>query len=66
MANDMDVHYLGSLPLDPILGKCCDEGKSLFEEAPTSQLVTAYNNIISSKLSIVISKLLVVATIYSW
>lgn len=50
MATDMDVHYLGSLPLDPILGKCCDEGKSLFEEAPTSLLVTAYNNIMSSKI----------------
>lgn len=49
MAIDMGVQYLGSLPLDPILGKCCDEGKSLFEEAPTSLLVTAYNNIISSK-----------------
>lgn len=49
MATDMSVHYLGSLPLDPILGKCCDEGKSLFEEAPTSSLVTAYNNIITSK-----------------
>lgn len=49
MATDMGVDFLGSLPLDPILGKCCDEGKSLFEEAPTSPLVTAYNNIITSK-----------------
>ena len=62
MANDMGVHYLGSLPLDPILGKCCDEGKSLFEEAPTSQLVTAYNNIIASKLSIVTCKLSIVTS----
>lgn len=49
MAADMGVNFLGSLPLDPALGKCCDEGKSLFEEAPTSALVTAYNNIITSK-----------------
>lgn len=49
MATDMGVNFLGSLPLDPALGKCCDEGKSLFEEAPTSALVTAYNNIITSK-----------------
>ena len=50
MAADMSIDFLGSLPLDPILGKCCDEGKSLFEEAPTSPLVTAYNNIITSKI----------------
>ena len=49
MAADMGVTFLGSLPLDPAVGKCCDEGKSLFEEAPTSPVVTAYNNIITSK-----------------
>lgn len=51
MATDMGVNFLGSLPLDPALGKCCDEGKSLFEEAPTSALVTAYNNIITKIVS---------------
>lgn len=54
MANDMSVELLGSLPLDPILGKCCDEGKSLFEEAPTSPLVAAYNDIITSELLLLI------------
>ncbi|XP_065900023.1 cytosolic Fe-S cluster assembly factor nubp1-A-like isoform X2 [Dysidea avara] len=42
MATDMGVEFLGSLPLDPILGKCCDEGKSLFEEAPNSPLAVSY------------------------
>lgn len=54
MATDMSVNFLGSLPLDPILGKCCDEGKSLFEEAPTSSLVTSYNKIITSKILILL------------
>lgn len=54
MAVDMGVDFLGSLPLDPAVGKCCDEGKSLFEEAPTSPVVTAYNNIITSKTLVTI------------
>jgi len=49
MAADMKVEFLGSLPLDPILGKCCDEGKSLFEEAPNSQLAISYKAIIESE-----------------
>ena len=68
MANDMGVHYLGSLPLDPILGRCCDEGKSVFEEAPTSSLVTAYNNIITSKimLLLIVVMMLLVTEIVSY
>jgi len=49
MSADMGVELLGSLPLDPVLGKCCDEGKSLFEEAPNSLLAESYKTIINSE-----------------
>ena len=33
MAKEMDVPFLGKLPLDPALMKACEEGKSFFQEA---------------------------------
>ena len=45
MANDMQIPFLGSVPLDPLVGMCCDKGKSLLEEFPTSPATIAYKNI---------------------
>jgi len=45
MASEMNIPYLGSIPLDPTIGKCCDEGKSIFEEYPDSPLTKAYRDL---------------------
>lgn len=46
MAADMGVPFLGKLPLDPRIGKCCDEGKSFLTEVPDSPATLAYKTII--------------------
>ncbi|XP_077979990.1 cytosolic Fe-S cluster assembly factor nubp1-A-like [Glandiceps talaboti] len=46
MAKDMDIPFLGKLPLDPRIGKCCDEGKSFLSEVPDSPAAMAYRQII--------------------
>lgn len=48
MSEEMKVPFLGKLPLDPRLGKCCDEGTSFFEEFPDSPAVAAYQQILKS------------------
>ncbi|XP_064627525.1 cytosolic Fe-S cluster assembly factor nubp1-A-like [Lineus longissimus] len=47
MSQDMGVPFLGRLPLDPRIGKCCDEGSSFFQEFPDSPATMAYNEIIT-------------------
>ena len=49
MCADMDVRFLGSIPLDPLIGQCCDEGKSFIKQYPEAAATIAYKNIISSK-----------------
>lgn len=46
MAADMNVPFLGKLPLDPRIGKCCDEGKSFLSEVSDSPASKAYMEII--------------------
>eukprot|EP00043_Microstomoeca_roanoka_P026459 m.11646 g.11646 ORF g.11646 m.11646 type:complete len:384 (+) comp6608_c0_seq1:1-1152(+) len=46
MASEMDVTYLGSIPIDPRLAQSCDQGESFFEMAPDSPAVLAYRNIV--------------------
>ena len=46
MASDFGIPFLGRLPLDPRIGKCCDEGKSFLTEVPESPATIAYKNII--------------------
>lgn len=46
MCEDMDVNFLGSLPLDPRIGKCCDDGKSFLRELPDSPATQAFRSII--------------------
>ena len=48
MCIDMDVRFLGKIPLDPLIGQCCDEGKSFVKEHPDSPASMAYKLIISS------------------
>lgn len=49
MCQDLDVPYLGSLPLDPKIARCCDEGKDFITELPNSPAVQSLNGIVTSK-----------------
>lgn len=46
LAKDMRIPFLGKLPLDPRIGKCCDEGKSFLSEVPDSPAAKSYKEII--------------------
>ncbi|XP_031575284.1 cytosolic Fe-S cluster assembly factor NUBP1 homolog [Actinia tenebrosa] len=48
MAEEMKVPFLGRIPLDPRIGKSCDEGKSFFTEIPDSPAAKAYMNVIQN------------------
>lgn len=36
MCSDLKVPFLGSLPLDPLIARCCDEGENFLEKVPDS------------------------------
>ncbi|XP_058835394.1 cytosolic Fe-S cluster assembly factor NUBP1 homolog [Topomyia yanbarensis] len=46
MCQEMEVTYLGKLPLDPRLTKCCDEGKDFITEYAKSPTVIALRQIV--------------------
>ncbi|XP_066250673.1 cytosolic Fe-S cluster assembly factor Nubp1 homolog [Euwallacea similis] len=50
MCEELDVPFLGSLPLDPKVAKCCDEGKNFFEEVPESPVVRTLDSVIEKLL----------------
>ncbi|GAB0099638.1 Cytosolic Fe-S cluster assembly factor NUBP1 homolog [Sergentomyia squamirostris] len=45
MAEDMEIPFLGRIPLDPTLAKCCDQGKDFLTERPDSPAVKATRTI---------------------
>lgn len=45
MAQDMEIPFLGRIPLDPKLAKCCDQGKDFLAEHPESPAVLASSEI---------------------
>jgi len=47
-AEEMDVPFLGSIPLDPLIGRCCDTGKSYLEASSNSPAAVVYRNVASS------------------
>uniref|UniRef100_H2Z248 Cytosolic Fe-S cluster assembly factor NUBP1 homolog n=1 Tax=Ciona savignyi TaxID=51511 RepID=H2Z248_CIOSA len=44
VAKSMEIAYLGSIPLDPLIGKCCDSGQS-YLQSPHAQGTLSYKNI---------------------
>lgn len=52
MAKELNVDFLGSIPLDPLLARCCDEGKNFLTEMPNSPTVNAINDICKRKILI--------------
>ncbi|KAG6821191.1 cytosolic Fe-S cluster assembly factor nbp35 [Arthromyces matolae] len=50
LAEDMGLELLGSVPLDPRIGKSADYGVSFLDEYPDSPATTAYLDIIDRKV----------------
>ncbi|ELU15310.1 hypothetical protein CAPTEDRAFT_152695 [Capitella teleta] len=48
MCKDMNVPFLGRIPLDPRIGQSCDVGKSYLTEVPDSPATAAFKEIITS------------------
>uniref|UniRef100_A0A0B6ZA93 Cytosolic Fe-S cluster assembly factor NUBP1 homolog n=1 Tax=Arion vulgaris TaxID=1028688 RepID=A0A0B6ZA93_9EUPU len=46
MAETLGERFLGTLPLDPRIAKCCDEGKSFIDEVPDSPAVAVFKTIV--------------------
>nr|KAJ3402348.1 Cytosolic Fe-S cluster assembly factor nubp1 [Polyrhizophydium stewartii] len=46
MAREMDVPFLGSVPIDPRIGMSCDRGRSFLDEFPESPASEAYMRIV--------------------
>ncbi|XP_033200259.1 cytosolic Fe-S cluster assembly factor NUBP1 homolog isoform X1 [Bombus vosnesenskii] len=46
MAKELNIEFLGSLPLDPLLAKCCDEGKNFLTELPESPTILTLQTIV--------------------
>lgn len=49
MSKELNVEFLGSIPLDPLLARCCDEGKNFFTEMSNSPTINALNEICKRK-----------------
>jgi MinD superfamily P-loop ATPase len=47
MAEEMDVAYLGGIPLDPRIARAGDEGVEFLEKFPESKSAEAYMDIIT-------------------
>lgn len=50
MSQDLNIPLLGQLPLDPLLARCCDEGRDYLAEMPHSPSVKSLKLIVDSKL----------------
>jgi Mrp family chromosome partitioning ATPase len=50
LCEELGLRFLGSVPLDPRIGKCCDMGASFVESYPDSPASTAYREIIDREL----------------
>lgn len=46
MCDEMDVPFLGSLPLDPKITKCCDLGENLLADYPDNAAVVELSSIV--------------------
>lgn len=48
MCKEMSATFLGKLPLDPRLARCCDEGKNFITEFENSSTVTSLKEIVAN------------------
>lgn len=49
LCQELSLRFLGSVPLDPRIGRCCDMGESFVDEYPESPASVAYMEIIDRK-----------------
>lgn len=50
MCADLNLPLLGKVPLDPRIGRSCDEGKSFLQEVPDSPAAEVYRGIVQSEI----------------
>ena len=48
LAQELNLKFLGSVPLDPRIGKCCDSGRCFFDEFPDSPASEAILNVVDA------------------
>ncbi|CAD5125656.1 DgyrCDS13858 [Dimorphilus gyrociliatus] len=48
LAEEVNVKFLGRIPLDPELAKSADQGQSLFESAPQSMVAQALESVVTN------------------
>ena len=53
LCEELDIPFLGSIPLDPRIGKCCDLGESFVDEHPDSPASAAYLDVIDKIRTVV-------------
>jgi Mrp family chromosome partitioning ATPase len=53
MCEELNLTFLGAIPLDPMIARSCDEGKSYIEQCPDSMASKAYKEIFEKVVSIV-------------
>lgn len=51
LCEELGLRFLGSVPLDPRIGRCCDEGESFVDSFPESPAAKAYMDIIARESS---------------
>ena len=52
LAKEFRVPFLGAVPLDPRIAKCCDFGESFVDEFPDSAATKAFLSIVKGIFSI--------------
>lgn len=50
LAKHFKIPFLGKIPLDPNVMKCCENGISMVKEVPDSPSSKAFLNVVDSKL----------------
>lgn len=48
LCKELNIPFLGSVPLDPRIGKCCETGESFLDEYPDSPASAAILEVIES------------------
>ena len=52
MAEEMQIPFLGRIPLDQKVAQCCDEGQNFFEIHPNSLPALAYIQLANGNFSL--------------
>lgn len=53
MCAELEVRFLGSVPIDPLIARNCDEGKSFIAQCPESPAAQAYKRIFDKVIQLI-------------